>query len=162
MKIPPECLSGNRAQSKRSSSSGSASKASSSDSSSTASLSKITEKAVVLFDYSASVDEGYEEYPELTVHAGDVVFIIHHDDGNGWSLVSLQEKIGHVPKSFLSVKNQWKRKSLVKYDFDRTCAEELSVRQGDKVQVICDEGDGWLRILASTGQQGLVPASYIN
>ena len=38
--------------------------------------------------------------------------------------------------------------------------EELSVNTGDKVRIIEDLGDGWLRVQKG-GQDGFVPESYV-
>jgi hypothetical protein len=56
----------------------------------------------------------------------------------------------------------------VAYDFEACGSEELSVKQGELVVVSGDpnedetNADGWIEcVVASTGQQGFVPASYL-
>jgi len=47
------------------------------------------------------------------------------------------------------------------YDFDAASPEELSFKIGDEFTITSDPGDGWLKVLSKTGQQGLVPANYV-
>ncbi|KAK7690386.1 hypothetical protein QCA50_007044 [Cerrena zonata] len=50
----------------------------------------------------------------------------------------------------------------VVFDFSPTSPFELSVSDGDLVQVIEeDDGSGWVKVADRTGGRGLVPASYI-
>jgi hypothetical protein len=129
------------------------------------SLSSISQRALVLFDYEATLEEegGGEEYQELSVKAGDAVFVIHIDDGAGWSLVSLHEKIGLIPRAYLKCEatQMEKKRSTIAFDFKKTNAEEVSVMAGEVVSVEGDLGDGWISISTDKDQKGIVPASYI-
>lgn len=67
---------------------------------------------------------------------------------------------------------------VVLYDFDAQESWQLTVREGDRVAVVRDEGDGWVTVAAegcmsssggelrhyheNSGAQGQVPASYLN
>lgn len=58
------------------------------------------EKGVIIYDHIAS-DENTGGYNEISVLQGDIVNILRMNDGDGWSLVSLKEKAGLVPRSYL-------------------------------------------------------------
>lgn len=53
--------------------------------------------AKVLFDYQRKEDD------ELTVYAGQSVWIVIEDDGSGWTQVTNGTESGHVPSSYLSM-----------------------------------------------------------
>ena len=54
-------------------------------------------------------------------------------------------------------------KARVLYDFDGHAENnELLVSEGDLLTIVCDDaGEGWVEAIKDSGEQGLVPASYI-
>jgi hypothetical protein len=52
------------------------------------------------------------------------------------------------------------KEGTVMYDFDGTDEEELSVKEGEKVTILKDVGE-WLYVRNAAGEEGYVPASYV-
>ncbi|KAK0564957.1 Protein BZZ1 [Tilletia horrida] len=54
-------------------------------------------------------------------------------------------------------------RARVLYSFDATSPLELSVRVGQVAEVVEDDedGDGWMKVKAGNGEQGLVPTTYV-
>ncbi|KAJ2854591.1 Protein BZZ1 [Coemansia erecta] len=115
----------------------------------------------------------------LTVRAGDLVRVIEADeDGSGWTEVSVGSgQQGLVPTSYVDMSEYRKRvvpenRALMPpvvaeeyvvalYDFDGRDADELTVREGDRIRVVSrDIGEGWIQG-AVGGREGRIPVSYI-
>ena len=48
------------------------------------------------------------------------------------------------------------------YDFDGVNDGEVPLVGGEKVQVVEDDGSGWLLVINEAGDQGYAPSTYIN
>ena len=53
--------------------------------------------------------------------------------------------------------------AVVMYQFDAEESDELSLKQGDIVEVLSgtDEGDGWCRVRNTNGDVGLAPLNFM-
>lgn len=51
---------------------------------------------------------------------------------------------------------------VVLYDFSADAADELQVKAGDHVTVIDREGDEWWKCRNASGEEGVIPALYID
>jgi len=52
--------------------------------------------------------------------------------------------------------------ATIAFDFVASSAFEISVNEGDEVNVIEeDDGSGWIKVINTRGKSGLVPASYV-
>lgn len=49
----------------------------------------------------------------------------------------------------------------VLYDFAADGADELTVHEGDRLVVLERDGDEWWKVRNTEGQEGVVPASYV-
>lgn len=49
------------------------------------------------------------------------------------------------------------------YDYEATSEQELSITEGEQLHLLAgdDDGSGWVKAINSNGQNGLVPAAYI-
>ncbi|KAJ1822476.1 Protein BZZ1, partial [Coemansia sp. RSA 2599] len=123
----------------------------------------------------------------LSVRAGDRVRVVEADeDGSGWTEVVLGSgQQGLVPTSYVDM-SEYRAAARVPesralmpplagmasaapsdeyvvalYDFAGRDAEELSVREGDRIRVMSrDIGEGWIQG-ALNGHEGRLPVSYV-
>lgn len=136
-------------------------------------------QGTALYAYSAQGSD------EVSMSPGEKFSIDQQDDGSGWTgiLKSSGEK-GLVPTSYLSVesiqtksssssgapppavpaprnaKKKATRYLLVNYDYQAEEEGELTIQEGDKVEVVeQDDGSGWTKGKLD-GQVGLFPSSY--
>lgn len=132
--------------------------------------------AKVLYSYDATTDD------EATIREGDQVAVIEVDDGSGWTgIKQANGSQGLVPTSYLEMINtvssndSQKKKGpavapkrgakkvsymIAQYDYDAQGSDELTVRAGDKIQIISeDQGDGWTEGELQ-GMSGLFPTQY--
>ncbi|KAJ2635781.1 Protein BZZ1 [Coemansia sp. RSA 1286] len=122
----------------------------------------------------------------LTVRAGDRVTVVAADeDGSGWTevIVNGSQQQGLVPTSYVDMSEYRapprvpENRALMPpmaemavardeyvvalYDFAGRDAEELSVREGDRIRVVSrDIGEGWIQG-ALNSHEGRLPVSYV-
>ncbi|KAJ1877411.1 Protein BZZ1 [Coemansia sp. RSA 486] len=122
----------------------------------------------------------------LTVRAGDRVTVVAADeDGSGWTevVVNGSQQQGLVPTSYVDMSEYRapprvpENRALMPpmaemavardeyvvalYDFAGRDAEELSVREGDRIRVVSrDIGEGWIQG-ALNSHEGRLPVSYV-
>ena len=53
------------------------------------------------------------------------------------------------------------RRGFMLHTFEAEGDDELSVEQNEQVTVLGDEVDGWFSVVSATGDQGIVPSSYV-
>lgn len=121
-----------------------------------------------LYKYDAAGDD------ECSIEAGDVFHIVEADDGSGWTKISNNGSTGLVPTSYIEVsvekkappavapKRGAKRVQYVEalYDYEAAGEDEISIKAGDKIVLILDDGEGWTEGEVN-GQKGLFPSSYV-
>ncbi|KAF9155061.1 hypothetical protein BG015_011199 [Linnemannia schmuckeri] len=121
-------------------------------------------QAHVIYDYDASSPG------ELTVRVGDVVTILEGDDDNsGWVTGQVNGSSGLIPLSYIEMEQFYEassevapiQKVRVLYDYDAQSNLELTIREGDIVDLTstdCSEGwwEGTLR-----GVTAQFPANYV-
>ncbi|KAJ2829193.1 Protein BZZ1 [Coemansia erecta] len=121
----------------------------------------------------------------LSARAGDKVRVIEPEsDGSGWTEVMLlkNNEQGMVPTSYVDMSEysaashapsthsvstaslapkQTAEYAVALYDFESRRPEELSCKQGDRVQIVSrDASEGWL-LCKLDGREGLLPANYV-
>lgn len=117
--------------------------------------------AIVLYDHDALPSESSgtgEEEEEISVFTGDRVYVLEEHYGKGWSLVNKGEIKGLVPRSFLSDREMRKAEMLFEYQNDK---EQVSVAAGMEVDVLRDEGNGWVIIYTINGGIDFIPSAFI-
>ncbi|KAI9318827.1 hypothetical protein BX666DRAFT_1855230, partial [Dichotomocladium elegans] len=104
-----------------------------------------------LYDYTAQSSD------ELTIHENEVLKIVgSEDDGeNGWLRVSRGSEIGYStppssPATFV----------VALYDFQAVNADELNIREGDRILVTKKDDSGWWEGTLD-GRSGIFPANYV-
>lgn len=132
--------------------------------------------ASALYAYDASGDD------EVSVMAGETLFVTQPDDGSGWTQVrKSNEEIGLVPTSYLQIdlqaedggkrkgpsvapKRGAKKVEYVEalYDYIAEEENELSILAGDKIVLVQEDtdGSGWTEGELNS-QRGLFPTSYV-
>lgn len=156
---------------KKSSSSSSSSRSSSSSSSSSNDAAQ-PPSVKVLFDYMARSRQ------ELSVVAGDTLELVSKEDADWWE-IRAGTKTGFVPATYLQQKEEefheqglsmeellmaggLERTATVLYEYAQQSRDELTVHEGDIVEVIsASDSDWWEVKLSSTEKTGLVPAAYL-
>lgn len=121
----------------------------------------------VIYGYEAMNDD------ELTVNEGDAIRVISSDDGSGWVRVECNRKEGLVPASYVeihsgiassaasSIRNTTQSLQVrAIYDYDAQNADELSMREGDVIDVTQQGTDGWWFGVLK-GQTGQFPSTYV-
>lgn len=127
-----------------------------------------TRRARALYDYDAAADD------EMTIREGDIIDIVE-DDGQ-WATGERDGKLGMFPISYVEfvpasggpggeqdvpeAKQSALRKARALHDYDATAADELSIREGDLIDIVQEDGDGW-SVGVLNGQQGSFPTSYV-
>ncbi|CAG8515065.1 8350_t:CDS:10 [Acaulospora morrowiae] len=108
-----------------------------------------TWSATVLYDYDA------DGSTELSVSSGDIITVIKQDDGSGWVMATHNGKSGFVPASYIEYGD------YVLYDYKARSPEELTIKEGDVIDVTNrDVGGGWWEGTLN-GKQGQFPANYV-
>lgn len=115
----------------------------------------------MLYDYAAASEQ------EVTVQAGETVQIVEPDDSSGWTKVrTARGAIGLVPTSYTQTSSLPKttgtvaRRATALYDYEGRTADELSMREGDALEVVSGDAEGWTTVRLGT-LTGLVPTTYI-
>ncbi|PKY15196.1 hypothetical protein GLOIN_2v1482746 [Rhizophagus irregularis DAOM 181602=DAOM 197198] len=107
------------------------------------SVTEITERedvwtAEVLYDHVADTKA------ELTVSTGDIITVFEPDDGSGWVKAFHNGKEGLVPASYIEYQNLTTDFVKVLYDYESQSPEELTIKEGDVIQVTNKEvAEGW-------------------
>ncbi|CAG8475963.1 12432_t:CDS:10 [Funneliformis caledonium] len=110
-----------------------------------------TWKAEALYDYIADTEE------ELSVSAGDIITVFELDDGSGWVKAFYNGKEGLVPASYI----EYHDFVQVLYDYESQSPEELTIKEGDVIQVTNrDVAEGWWEGILN-GVTGQFPANYV-
>ncbi|RHZ77479.1 hypothetical protein Glove_177g134 [Diversispora epigaea] len=109
--------------------------------------------ANVLYDHVA------DSISELTVSSGDVITVLEPDDGSGWVMASTDGKSGLVPAAYIEYISDDCVRAL--YDYDAQSHEEISIKEGDIIEVTNrDIGGGWWEGTLN-GRTGQFPANYV-
>eukprot|EP00486_Rosalina_sp_Unknown_P006749 CAMPEP_0201572838 /NCGR_PEP_ID=MMETSP0190_2-20130828/16345_1 /ASSEMBLY_ACC=CAM_ASM_000263 /TAXON_ID=37353 /ORGANISM="Rosalina sp." /LENGTH=550 /DNA_ID=CAMNT_0047999105 /DNA_START=1269 /DNA_END=2921 /DNA_ORIENTATION=+ len=131
--------------------------------SSTTSLSGLENypKAKALFDYEAEV------HGDLTLRAGDIIYILDREEEDGWWTGMIQNRQGLFPSTYVEIIEEKPLPSIHKnepnegdtlvarYDYEEGGAEELAFNIGDKIVLQAkDESGWWLGKLEKTGVVG--------
>ncbi|CAI2169478.1 9273_t:CDS:10 [Funneliformis geosporum] len=110
-----------------------------------------TWKAEALYDYIADTEE------ELSISAGDIITVFELDDGSGWVKAFYNGKEGLVPASYI----EYHDFVQVLYDYESQSPEELTIKEGDVIQVTNrDVAEGWWEGILD-GVTGQFPANYV-
>ncbi|PKC08302.1 FCH-domain-containing protein [Rhizophagus irregularis] len=124
------------------------------------SVTEITERedvwtAEVLYDHVADTKA------ELTVSTGDIITVFEPDDGSGWVKAFHNGKEGLVPASYIEYQNLTTDFVKVLYDYESQSPEELTIKEGDVIQVTNKEvAEGWWEGILD-GITGQFPANYV-
>jgi len=125
-------------------------------------------KAKVIFEYNASQED------ELTLAVGDIVKIIDQSD-DGWWEGELNGKHGMFPENFVEVIDEVpinnipkpapiakppKVTARVTFDYDAEETDELNLREGDVIQILDQEDEGWWEGLCN-GKRGMFPSNFV-
>ncbi|RIA98362.1 hypothetical protein C1645_731713 [Glomus cerebriforme] len=111
--------------------------------------------AEVLYDHVADTKA------ELSVSAGDIITVFEPDDGSGWVKASHNGKEGLVPASYIEYQNLTTDFVKVLYDYESQSPEELTIKEGDVIQVTNkDVAEGWWEGILD-GITGQFPANYV-
>ncbi|KAI3654933.1 hypothetical protein MP228_000313 [Amoeboaphelidium protococcarum] len=117
-------------------------------------------QALVLYDYTAGNSD------EISITAGESINVVDEEDDAGWIKVSKNGKVGLAPKSYLEIKTAPIAPSSTKqmfkaiYDYEAQTAQELSIKEGDLVEVTKQGDDGWW-YGSVNGRKGEFPGSYV-
>jgi hypothetical protein len=118
-----------------------------------------------LYDYVAQADE------ELSIQAGDLLYLLEKSDLDEWWKVKkrviadgneeVDEPQGLVPNNYIEVAPVVKQ-CLALYDYDKQTEEELTFKEGDRFNVYDLNDPDWFLVGDSTNQQfGFVPSNYL-
>ncbi|KAI8822262.1 uncharacterized protein EV422DRAFT_526239 [Fimicolochytrium jonesii] len=143
--------------------------------------------AYILYDYTPSATAS----EELQVAEAEIVKVVEHDDGSGWTLVEKEDEKGKVvqglvPTSYMELASeapvvavaaegsdveavastasgkQLGTEVVVAYDYTAQTEEEMSITDQQVVWVVEEDVDGSGWVMASNGiRKGLVPAAYL-
>ncbi|KAJ1977562.1 cytoskeletal protein binding protein [Dimargaris xerosporica] len=123
-----------------------------------------TDVCIALYDYAAQDDD------ELTIHEGDVLFLIDGTDPD-WAKVQLKpspetpqptavEQPGLVPATYIErVESLGQATAL--YNYQAREPEELTIAEGTPLEVLLDDDPEWT-FVRHNGQAGFVPTSYLD
>ncbi|CAG8576490.1 4893_t:CDS:2 [Diversispora eburnea] len=108
--------------------------------------------ANVLYDHVA------DSTSELSVSSGDIITVLEPDDGSGWVMASTDGKSGLVPAAYIKyISDDFQ----ALYDYDAQSREEISIKEGDIIEVTNrDIGSGWWEGILN-GKRGQFPANYV-
>ncbi len=109
-------------------------------------------EVVALFDYQAG------EPAELTIAAGDRLTALDGLDGPWWKCRAASGEEGLVPGNYLK-KAGGEETGTVLYDFDGGDDGTMTVKEGDVIVVLSNDGD-WIQA-SKDGEVGLVPTNYV-
>ncbi|KAJ9050337.1 Protein BZZ1 [Entomophthora muscae] len=116
----------------------------------------VLDTAVALYDYDAA-DDG-----ELTIRENQKLDIIAADDGSGWVTARLDGKTGLVPATYIT--SSADTAALIVqalYDYDAQTDSDLTIREGEMIEVTNQEvSEGWWEGKLN-GHIGLFPANYV-
>jgi hypothetical protein len=118
-------------------------------------------KAKALFDYEAEV------HGDLTLRAGDIIYILDREEEDGWWTGMIGNRQGLFPSTYVEIVEEKPLPSIHKnepnegdtlvarYDYEEGGAEELAFNIGDKIILQAkDESGWWLGKLEKTGVVG--------
>eukprot|EP00484_Ammonia_sp_Unknown_P027509 CAMPEP_0197032254 /NCGR_PEP_ID=MMETSP1384-20130603/10974_1 /TAXON_ID=29189 /ORGANISM="Ammonia sp." /LENGTH=952 /DNA_ID=CAMNT_0042461887 /DNA_START=28 /DNA_END=2886 /DNA_ORIENTATION=- len=118
-------------------------------------------KAKALFDYEAEV------HGDLTLRAGDIIYILDREEEDGWWTGCIGNRQGLFPSTYVEIIEEKPLPSIHKnepnegdvlvarYDYEEGGAEELAFNIGDKIILQAkDESGWWLGKLEKTGVVG--------
>ncbi|KAI7865233.1 hypothetical protein BDF14DRAFT_1875630 [Spinellus fusiger] len=105
--------------------------------------------ARVLYSYDAQSPD------ELSIVEGDVLEISGAKDDSGWIMVAKGAHKGLVPANYIEMEKQ-----IALYDFDAANSDELSIRQGDVIQVTSKEDNNWWQGILNH-RTGIFPSNYV-
>jgi len=117
---------------------------------------KLPARAIALYDYiPAKADE-------IAFNAGDIIKITAHD--SAWWTGSTGGAHGLFPATYVQgFAGNWDSQVLTLYSYDASKPDELSVAEDEVLTLLTPQEDGWAVVLReATGEQGLVPLSYLN
>ncbi|CAG8504074.1 11876_t:CDS:10 [Acaulospora colombiana] len=122
-----------------------------------------TWSATVLYDHVA------DSSSELSVSSGDIITVIEQDgnaishnqyDGSGWVMATYNGRSGLVPATYIEYISSGDYVRVL-YDYDAQSPEELTIKEGDVIEVTDrDVGNGWWEGTLN-GVRGQFPASYV-
>ncbi|EMD44409.1 variant SH3 domain containing protein, putative [Entamoeba histolytica KU27] len=72
-----------------------------------------------------------------------------------------QEEVSSVPPLPPKPRQQQGETYIAEYDYDATAEGDLTFREGDILQVISVDEDGWAQAINANGEQGTVPLNYL-
>eukprot|EP00112_Aurelia_sp_Birch-Aquarium-sp1_P025650 Seg8645.1 transcript_id=Seg8645.1/GoldUCD/mRNA.D3Y31 product="SH3 domain-containing kinase-binding protein 1" protein_id=Seg8645.1/GoldUCD/D3Y31 len=114
-------------------------------------------KAKVVFGYDALQDD------ELTLAVGDIVINVDRQDG-GWWEGEVLGKRGVFPENFVEVIEEETAPSLptarVTFDYHPAEPDELELQEGDIIQILKQEDEGWWEGICH-GKQGAFPSNFV-
>ena len=118
-------------------------------------------KAKALFDYEAEV------HGDLTLRAGDIIYILDREEEDGWWTGMINNRQGLFPSTYVEIieekplpsihKNEPNEGDILiaRYDYNEGGTEELAFNIGDKIILQAkDESGWWLGKLDKTGVVG--------
>lgn len=119
-----------------------------------------------VFDYAAQTDE------ELTMTAGDILYLLEKSDVDDWWSVKkrilpvgdeeVEEPVGLVPANYIE-EAPVLRSAHALYDYEKQTEEELSFKEGDTFQVYDLNDPDWILVGDASHQHfGFVPSNYID
>jgi hypothetical protein len=124
------------------------------------------QSATVLYSYEAGNAE------ELSIQEGQTIKVLSSgDDGSGWIQgKNASGKEGLVPFTYIQIKVQGSpsvpgnvpsvvKKVKVLYDYEAQTAEELTIKEGDVIDVVNEAADGWSEGVLN-GKRGTFPTNY--
>ncbi|GAB1222833.1 hypothetical protein ENUP19_0121G0194 [Entamoeba nuttalli] len=72
-----------------------------------------------------------------------------------------QEEVSSAPPLPPKPRQQQGETYIAEYDYDATAEGDLTFREGDILQVISVDEDGWAQAINANGEQGTVPLNYL-
>jgi hypothetical protein len=118
-----------------------------------------------LYDYDA------EEDNEISFKEGEILYLIEKDESGWWRGRNSKGQEGVFPSNFVEVVGQESKnivipkngetfKCKVLYDYDAEDESELTIREGEILQIQSEE-DGWYYGTNSQGKAGNFPSNYV-
>ncbi|CDR46674.1 CYFA0S25e00782g1_1 [Cyberlindnera fabianii] len=141
-------------------------------SSATAATSATTSlQGTALYAYQAGGDD------EVSISANESFAVVAADDGSGWTEIHKDDgSQGLVPTSYIQVSTVEKKREppavtprkgarkisycVAKYDYTATEDNELTIRAGDRIEVVKGDDGGWTEGELN-GATGLFPTAYV-
>ena len=72
------------------------------------------------------------------------------------------DTLKNMPVSFDNLFRKPGMSVVAAYNFEADSEGEITISAGETLEIIEDDGSGWVKVRNSSGKEGLVPGNYVN